>query len=371
MRELQEILALCSQIVAQGKSAVLATVVKVNGSAYRRPGARMLILPDGRLIGSVSGGCLEQDVAERAASMGNSDTLLVDYDLTADEEAISGLGMGCQGWVEILIESVLFKRQFDYRELLADCLRQKQSAVLATIFRVQGELGVEVGDRYLLREDGTACGNIANETVAAIVGQTAEQAMRDGHTRTLAHDAGDGAVEVLYEVIRPTFLVIAGANQNVAPIITLAHDLGWHITVCDYRRAQADRQKFPQADAVICCRPEQLTNEIGPTGRSAVVLVSHNHHYDSRALACLLPSPVAYIGLLGARSRSQNLLAGLAAEGITFTGEQLTKLYTPIGLDIGADTPQEMAVAVIAEIIAVLAGRGGTFLRDRKQPIHS
>jgi xanthine/CO dehydrogenase XdhC/CoxF family maturation factor len=369
MRELYDILQECARLVAQGTSGVMATVVKVNGSAYRRAGARMLLLPDGAMIGSVSGGCLEQDVAERAKSVQPGRPQLVTYDLQGEDDVIVGLGMGCQGWVEVLLEKVPEKRAVSYYELLGHCLRQKKAAVLATVFRVTGELKATVGNRYFLQEDGLVHADISDHALALEIGQNAAETMSNGRTQVLTHELESGTAEVLYEAIQPIFLLVIGGNQNTLPVVSLAHALGWLVTVCDSRRVYADQSRFPQAE-VVYCPVEEIAGKLSLTPRTAAVLLSHNNLYDKAALKTLLFSPVRYVGLLGTRSRSERLLNELTQEGLRLHAAEREKLYSPVGLDIGADTPQEMALAIVAEISAVFSGRRGSFLRDRKRPIH-
>jgi xanthine/CO dehydrogenase XdhC/CoxF family maturation factor len=178
-------------------------------------------------------------------------------------------------------------------------------------------------------------------------------------------------VEVFLELLRPPIpLVIFGGGPDAVPLVRLAGELGWHVTVVDGRPASASRAWFPRADAVIFCHPEQVGEQVRLDGDTVAVVMTHNYLTDLRLLELLLPSPVRYLGLLGPKSRSERLLLDLSQAGIRTTEAQRRRLYAPVGLDLGAETSEEIALAILAEIKAVLAGRAGGPLRDRQVPIH-
>lgn len=361
MKELQDILAALGGLAARGEAAALATVVRVDGSSYRRPGARMLVTRAGRIAGSVSGGCLELDVVRQALGViETGEAALLTYDTTDDSDVVFGVGLGCRGVISILVERLTP----EFAEFLAGPARDRRRGVLATAFR--GE-GVTPGSRLCLRDDGSAWGDLAGGALAERVREDAGEALRSGVSRVRSY----GAIEVFVEVIEPPVpLVIFGAGPDAAPLVRLGKGLGWHVTVVDERPARADAMRFPDADAVFACPPEAVAARVGVDVRTVAVLATHNYLEDLSLLEALLPSPVRYLGVLGPKRRTQQMLADLRTRGLEFAPDRLDCLHGPAGLDTGADTPEGIALAIIAEISAVLAGRGGGLLRERDAPIY-
>lgn len=362
MKELQDILKAYEEAAARGEAAALATVVQVNGSSYRRPSARMLVTQAGAVAGSVSGGCLESDVVRQAKQvLQTGQAVTVTYDTTADSDIVFGVGLGCQGVIEILIERVTP----EFAAFLAGQLRNRRRGVLATVFRGEGAL---VGSRLCLRDDHSLCGNMAESEWIGRVREDAREALRSGVSRVHSY----GQTDVFIEVIEPpTPLVIFGAGPDAGPLVRLAKELGWHVIVVDERPEAATSARYPLADAVFACPPESVAGRIALDARTVAVLTTHNYLQDLRLLETLLPSPVRYLGVLGPKRRAERMLADLAKQGLMPTEEQLGRLHSPAGLDIGADTPEGIAFAIVAEICAVLHGRGGGPLRERAGPIYS
>jgi xanthine/CO dehydrogenase XdhC/CoxF family maturation factor len=168
----------------------------------------------------------------------------------------------------------------------------------------------------------------------------------------------------------PRPLVIFGAEQDTLSLVRLAHTLGWHATVVDTRARSATTERFKEADAVMLCRAEDVAEHVSLTSDTAVVVMTHNYLHDVELLRTLLPITLSYLGILGPKERTTKLLEELRAQGRVFADSQLARLHSPIGIDIGAETPAEIALAIIAEIKAACASRRGGFLRDRNAPIH-
>lgn len=373
MKELQDIVAAFEQLKNCGKTAALATVVKVNGSTYRRPGARMLITPDGTTVGSISGGCLEQDVFERARQvMDSGEPVLVTYDTTSDDDLIWGMRLGCNGRVEVLIEAILPQSNLSPTAFLAECLRQREPGVMATIFRIEGELNAKVGEYLRLYSDGNIESNISESSVVKSILDDAQIALTSNQSIVKVYPLLAGNVEVFIEAIAPPVsLVIFGAGGDALPLVRFAKELGWYVTIVDSRSAYATKQQFPLADAVIVSRPENIQEYVQIDNRTVAVVMTHNYMHDLELLKILLPSTVRYLGMLGPKKRTEKLLQEILAQGSAPTLAQLARLYAPIGIDIGADSPEEIALAIAAEIKAVLANRTGGLLRERKAPIHT
>lgn len=369
MKELTEIVNAWESLCRAGQEAVLATVVQVSGSTYRRPGARMLLTPQGRLAGSVSGGCLEGDLLKKAWWRTRAGAALVTYDSTDEDDIVWGFGLGCNGIVQVLLERVS-AHQPGPLNLLRDVLRLQRSGVIATI--IGGEGNAPFGERLLLFPDGMSEKHLADASLANRIDFDA-QAIRDtGGSRTSIYEMpGGGTTSVFLEAVHPPLpLVIFGTNHDAVPLVKIATEMGWNVTVVETRGRQARPERFPGARSVIACPPENIADRLTLDARTAAVVMSHNYPDDRRILPILLASPVGYIGQLGPKARTERLLAEISDDGFEVTQEQRNRLHGPIGLDLGADTPEEIALAIIAEIQAAQAGRAGGLLRDRRAPLH-
>ena len=378
MNELQAILQAIDTCQTTNEPTFLATVVNTQGSTYRKPGARMLMNPKGRMVGTISGGCLENDVFERTGQVMSGKPIVVKYDTSSQEDIIWGLGLGCNGVVQVLIERVDFDSLLSPFAFLSKCLYYKQQVVVATVFGVEGKVKVKVGDRLMLH-DSTDISNIEDPNLSLAILTDAQAAQFNNHSCTKSYYLSTGSAEVFIEVIQPpTPLVIFGAGHNAVPLAHFAKALGWDVTVVDSRANTATHQRFPCVDNVILTRPETAHQQVcvsvafgkGKALRTVAVVMTHNYLHDLELLKMLLPSTVSYIGVLGSKQRSKKLLEDLYTQSIVYTQAQLERLYAPIGLDIGADTPEEIAIAIIAEIQAVLAKRKGGLLRESEIPIH-
>jgi xanthine/CO dehydrogenase XdhC/CoxF family maturation factor len=373
MKELQQIIRGYEAIKLAEEKAMLATVVSVKGSTYRRPGARMLIRQDGTTTGAISSGCLEADVVERARKvMDSHDAITVVYDLTVSENDVWGLNLGCNGVIQILLEPLPLSTRSFHLKSVADCLQSEKSGVLASIFRVDGEYRASVGTHLFLLEDGSVTEDIKNPTLTAALTEDCLTALRSKKTCTKEYRFMEGVVEALIEVIRPPVpLVIIGAGADSVPISRFAKDLGWNVTVIDHRPAFITIERFPDADALLLARPEELPEKFRFKGNSVVLIMTHNFSHDLQLLRTLLPSPALYIGILGPSKRTGLLLEKVRESGFTPTAKQLERLHGPVGLNIGAESPEEMALSVLSEIQAFINGRRGGFLRDHSGPIHA
>ncbi|MGK7919856.1 MAG: XdhC family protein [Trichodesmium sp.] len=362
MKELQDIITTYNKLKNSGETFALATVVKVAGSTYRRPGARMLMTSKGEMVGSLSGGCLEGDVLEQAEEvMKTKKPRLVSYDTTSEADILWGLGMGCQGIVDIFIEPLFDENGKILMSFIADCLRDRKPGVLVTIFKTQA---LE-NHHLMLSPDGNFTTQITDDSLIQLLlnhGKSAQKSGKSFHIST-------NNIEALIEVIHPPLsLVIFGAGHDAIPIVYFAKQLGWSVTVLDRRPAYATSTRFPEADAVIISEYEKLPKSVILDEKTVAVVMTHNYIYDLTILKNLLPLPLPlrYLGILGPRRRTEKLLGEIPID------EQYKKrLYAPVGLDIGADNPQEIALAIIAEIQAVITNRSAGFLRHRHLPIHS
>jgi xanthine/CO dehydrogenase XdhC/CoxF family maturation factor len=369
MNELKAIYQAFLENQRLGQRSALATIVHTSGSTYRRAGARMLISEDGRAAGSISGGCLEADVIERARPvMSSGKPVMVGYDTRSDEDLIWGLGLGCQGVVELMIESLSAEPGGNkYIDFLGRCGYAREAGVSATVVgAAAGAQDAQIGDRLMLSADGVEYSGTLGIDLALQMEADALAALDSGKSEIKIYGASDTAVKVFIEVIEPPVpLLIFGAGPDALPVVRFAKELGWRVTVVDTRARAATLERFHDADEVVLCRSGNINEhvEIGP--RTVAVVMTHNYLDDLDLLEQLGPSPARYVGVLGPRKRTEKLLdemperCGLGA-----------RLRSPVGIDIGADTPEEIALSIVAEVKAVLAGRPGAFLKDRRASIH-
>ncbi len=345
----------------------IATVVNVRGSAYRRPGARMLITATGETAGMISGGCLEGDVRERALqviSTGRSE--LVTYDSTSSEDIIFGLGLGCNGIVQVLIEPV-HPRDDGLLAFLRSAHEKREPVELITAFHATGDAAQINPGWALLRQSKTGGIKSSPAWMKAVPGLSG---MHGGKRFELQHvtSAEGVTVSLLLETIQPPVsLIICGGGDDAVPLAVLAKSLGWHVSVLDARATLVTRNRFPKVDTVECVRPDSY--EKTPAA-PLVMLMTHSFSQDKEWLRVWLSRSWSYLGILGPKSRTRRLLDELAAEGCAVSDEQTASICGPAGLDIGAESPDEVALSVLAEMQAVLSGRSGGPLRCRDGPIH-
>ena len=349
----------------------MATVVKTTGSAYRRPGARMFLYADGRREGSISGGCLEADVAERARkTLETGCPVYVMYD-TSGESGDVFFETGCSGAIGILIEPLANTNAALYLEWIKRCQERRETAVIATIYRVSGDYGAFVGSRFLLHELGPTESNITDKPLNDALCNEAQTLFQSANKSSHSIALLDGKAEVLLEkLLPPVQLLICGAGQDAIPLAQCAAALGWRTIIADHRESFLTSDRFPAPAKRIETRPENLRDHFIPDARTVAVIMTHHAGHDRDYLRLLLPSDVAYIGLLGPKRRGERLLNELRESGFCPELEHLARLRSPAGLDIGAESPEEIAVSLIAEIQAALAGRPGGALRERGGPIH-
>jgi xanthine dehydrogenase accessory factor len=373
MLELRRLLEAYDQIDFSQRKSALATVVRVEGSAYRRPGARMLMTDDGRWTGAISGGCLEGDALRKARQVILAgQPRLVTYDTMDDTGATSlGVGLGCNGIIDVFIEPLDERDANNHLAFLRSFVAQDAPELIATVYQAPEGSPVRPGDRLLRRADGTLPQALADAQLQAQVLADAEALLRAGRSEARHYALPGGQADVFVEVLQPAIrLLIFGGGPDAVPVAALAKSLGWHVTVTDDCIAHLAPKRFPGADEVRFIPRQGAAGHLEVRPHTAAVLMSHSYKYDLAILAELLPTELAYLGILGPRKRTEKMLAELAQAGRPVTDAQLARIYSPVGLDLGAEGAEEIAVAVVAEVLAAFRQRPGTFLRDRPVPIH-
>lgn len=368
MSEIADVLRAIESLSARGQKMALATIVAVRGSTYRRPGARLLVPEEGAPIGNISGGCLEGDVADMArVVMQEGRARLAGWDLTADDDAVWGLGLGCNGAIEVFIEPA--DRAAEVAGALRIALEEERPICVVTAIESEAPDLVQPGSRLVVRPDGHVEGSLGHadvdaEAIAAARDLLAEQR---SEIRTFVH-----GVRAFVEALEPPLrLLVCGAGHDAIPLVRAASVLGWNAVVVDDRETFLDADRFPGAAGFVHVEQPEKTAAVAPVDdRTFAVVMTHNFLRDKEYLRALLASPVPYIGMLGPSARTERLLMELREEGVEVTEADRARIHGPAGLDLGAEGPEEIAGSIFAEIVAVKRRRGGGFLKDRPGPIH-
>lgn len=370
MKEIRDIIKKYDEAQKQGKQTALATVVHVEGSSYRRPGARMLIEEDGQLTGAISGGCLEGDALRKALLvMTEKKSRLVTYDTMDDDDAKFGVGLGCNGIIQVLIEPIDEANPNNPIQFLKAVNEKRQQSVLVTLFSLQDKKNPQYGTCLLLKEDRGAIDT--TPVLKDILLADAKEALLSQTTSFKNYISEEHNFTAFIEVIKPPVSVIViGAGNDVMPLIDMAETLGWETTVVDGRANYAKKERFVSACQVLVSKPEQVLEQITIDEQTVFLLMTHNYNYDLAMFRQLVQKDVLYVGVLGPRKKLERMLDELKEEGMKLTEQQLSIIHGPVGLDIGAETSEEIALSILAEIKALFAGRQVQSLRKNKEVIH-
>ncbi len=354
---------------AKGTPVVVATVVRVTGSSYGGVGTRMVVRVDGSTVGIVSGGCLETDLAEQAKRVDREGKArVVTYDTRADDDAAWGLGLGCNGLIDVLLEPMTPGQAGTFAVLLEEALEASSASVFATVTQSANDTEAVVGAHaWLTGEAIQTIGDWGDRAALTLAQADFSEALAAGRRGLMKEYGG---VQIAFEVVVPAArLVICGSGPDVIPLVRLGEELGWTITVVDHRPVQhAHAERFPGARVVECVDPLKLASCVPLTPHTAAVVMSHHYARDLDYVHALLASDVAYIGILGPRARAERMLADMTSSGEMLRGTE--RMFAPVGMDIGGDGPDAIAISIVAEVSAVLAGRSGGHLRDRRGPLH-
>jgi xanthine dehydrogenase accessory factor len=373
MKEIKDILQSFALAQQQGKRTALASVVHLDGSSYRRPGARMLINDEGLLTGAISGGCLEGDALRKAMLVITQQySKLVTYD-TSDEEDVSvGVQLGCAGIIQVLFEPIDANAAINPVKLLQKAIAKRQKAVLVTLFSIEEKNKPQAGTCLLMEEDKTITGNIPFAAIKETVMTDVHAALESQVSLFKNYTSEKISVTAFIEFLKPTVsLVVVGAGNDAIPLVNIADVIGWEARVVDGRNTHAKPERFAAACQVLVSKPEKALNQIPIDEQTVFVLMTHNYNYDLAMLKALLERNVKYIGVLGPKKKLERMLDELKDAGMKLTEKQLSSIYGPVGLEIGAETAEEIALSIIAEIKAVFAEKKGTSLRESKDFIHS
>lgn len=352
-QETSAVLERAAELTAAGRRCALATVTAIDGSAYRRPGAKLLIDDEGGTLGGVSGGCLEADVREIGlASIADGMPRLRHYDTGEDEDVVWGLGLGCDGAVDVFVRPLAAREPaLDRARALLD---GDDPFAIATVLE-----GGPTGATVVVEADRAASGSTGS---ADLDGEIAGQARSRLEARWTGIEPVGGAT-VFFEIQDPPpRLLLFGAGDDAVPLADLGAEAGFRVSVADHRPAFAARDRFPRADLVVR-RPEDGLDGL-PVGPDAwAVVMTHAIRRDQAWVERLLGTEVPYVGILGPRGRREEIVEAVGVESVD-------RVYGPVGLDLGAEGAEQIAVSVVAEILAVRSGHAPRHLRERTRPIH-
>ncbi|HMK37779.1 MAG TPA: XdhC family protein, partial [Bacteroidota bacterium] len=297
--------------------------------------------------------------------------ILVTYDSSSPGDILWGLGLGCTGIAHVLLERVSGTEPCRALEFIGECRALRTPGAIASVYAIDGCDGERTGSRVFVRDGLPATARPSDTALGAALGRACAGAISARKSSQLNVTLPGGRAEAFIEYLPPPVsLFVFGAGPDAAPLVSLATDLGWIVAVVDGRPAYLTRESFPSADELILAHPGDTAGAITFPPEAAAVVMTHNFNNDLVLVRTLLGSTASYIGLLGPRAKADLLLARLAEEGLVPADDQLARLHCPVGLDIGAETPGEIALAIVAEIQAMLQHRPGSCLSRRDGPIH-
>ena len=372
MKEIREIINAYNKAKKNEKRLALATLVHLNGSSYRRPGARMIVDEEGQLTGAISGGCLEGDALRKAVFCIHTQMpKLVVYDTSDEEDATIGIQLGCSGIIQVLFEPIDETDPLNPIELLKKAIQKRQNTVLVTLYAPKIKKGDIVGTSMLLEESGEFHNNSSFQFVPETLLQDIRETLTVKKSSFKSYQHNDNTFNAFLSFISPPIsLVIIGAGNDAIPLQSIAETLGWEVTIVDGRHTYAKIERFSSACQIIVSKPEKVLQQIPIDEKTVFVLMTHNYNYDYAILKALLGKNIPYIGALGPKKKLDNMIIDLKAENIILNEKQKNILYGPVGLEIGAETPAEIALSITAEIMSVMNNKKGGSLRNLVTEIH-
>jgi xanthine/CO dehydrogenase XdhC/CoxF family maturation factor len=367
----RSIIEAATRLRRNGESHLVATVVRTQGSAYRGPGARMLLTQFRWLTGTVSGGCLEGDIASKGWwRTRDGEPVIVTYDSRMpehadDDDVRSAFGLGCDGVVEVMLERGNTPGRIDPLEVADRCYKSQKRGAVATVIHSRVN-GVKIGHRVAVVHGSETQADASLDDVLRIaMAADAKAAIASGESAIRTYNSARGSVDVFVEAILPPPRVfIFGTGHDVVPLVSILKTLGWDISVCTNQARVSTRQRFAGiVDELLVGTHAEIAARIDECDRAVALVMSHNYETDRENVGMLLTTSARYIGVLGPRTRSAKLFSDLQVQPDA-------RVHAPVGLELGAETPQEIALAIASEVQAVLARAPASNLRDRVGPIH-
>ncbi|MEA5458444.1 XdhC family protein [Arcicella sp. LKC2W] len=370
MKEIRNIIETYQKIDFSRQKAALATVVRVEGSSYRRTGARMLITDSGEWIGGISGGCLEGDALKRAKlAMAQGKPTIVTYDTTDDDPYQIGVGLGCNGIIDVLLTPLDFKNENNAVLTLQSCINSRTPNVVLSVTSLKGKFEqFSLGQTFRFDNAENFSQKFSNSEIVNDLLHEIENCFSSEKSTSQIYKTEQGEIKFFIEVIIPsTHLLIYGGNYDIYPMVKLAKEIGWKVSViCNPLKVH--KYLLDMADEVID-REKSQNLTIDPY--TVALLMAHDYETDFRNMKNLIKTNIKYIGMLGPKKRTDKMFVKLTEDGTPISDEDLARIATPVGLDIGATTPEEIAISIIAEIKTFFSGRDGSRLTFREGAIYS
>jgi xanthine/CO dehydrogenase XdhC/CoxF family maturation factor len=362
MKEIIDIINAFDKARDEGKNTALATVVHVEGSSYRKEGARMLITEDGELTGAISGGCLEGDALRKALFvMQEKKAKLVVYDTSNEDDVEVGYQLGCNGIIQVLIEPINNDDLISPISLLKEAIANRGKAIIVTVFSLKNNSS-QKGTCLLLKESGIIMETIHDKSLLDKLTVDVNTALQNNQSSIRKYVYDDNELTAFINTLKPQVtLVLVGAGNDAMPLVKMGEVIGWKVVVVDGRANYANKKRFTSGCQVMVSKAEEIFSSIEIDEQTMFVLMTHNYNYDLAVLRQLVLLNARYIGILGSRNKLNRMIEELSAEGID-ANKELTNVYSPVGLDIGAETPEEIALSIMAEIQAILSGKSGNHL---------
>ncbi len=365
MKEIKSILQLYNSFKSSKEKCAIAQVVRVEESSYRREGARMLVFESGVFEGGISGGCLEGDALQRSQiAILKQQPSIVTYDTSKENEI--GVGLGCNGVIDVLISPI--SENSSTLEMLQKCVSDRGEHIIATITALNAEIdAIPLGRSFYYDKDAASLEDCQHDGLRNFLQDKIQDVLENKKSKTYHFEGKEMKASVFIELIPPQFhLAIYGDNYDVYPMLEMAKLMDWDVSLVG--NVQKLKKEKLRSVTNIYLKDAAARPEIDH--RTAIILMAHDYKTDYANLQQLIKSDTPYIASLGPRKRFDKMVSEFKATGIEFTEEEIGRIYAPCGLEIGANTPEEIAMSLFSEILSVLSGNEGGMLRNKVGPIH-
>lgn len=365
MKEIKSIIKLYDSYKNSDEKCAIAQVVRVEESSYRREGARMIVFESGTFEGGISGGCLEGDALQRSQiAILKQEPSIVTYDTSKEKEI--GVGLGCNGIIDVLISPI--SEDSAMIDMLQKCVADRAEHIIATITDMQGDLDpIALGQSFYYDADSASLTDCPDAGLRTFIMNKISAVHDNKKSKTYRYESADTEASVFIELIPPQFhLAIYGDNYDVYPMLEMAKVMDWDVSLVGNIQ-KLRKEKLQSVDNLF---PKDMEDRPIIDDRTAIILMAHDYKTDYANLEQLIKSAAPYIASLGPRKRFDKMMAEFKANGIDFSEEELNRIYAPCGLEIGANTPEEITTSIFGEILSVFSGKTGGMLRHKIGPIH-
>jgi len=366
MKEIKSILKLYNSFQSSDEKCAIAQVVRVEESSYRREGARMLVFESGVFEGGISGGCLEGDALKRSQiAILKQEPSIVTYDTSKENEI--GVGLGCNGVIDVLISPI--SKDAAVLEMLQKCVSDRGEHIIATVTALNTSIdAVPLGKSFYYNKNTASLEDCQHDGLRGFIQDKIQEVLKKKKSGTYQYEEDNIKADVFLELIPPQFhLAIYGDNYDVYPIIEMAKLMDWDVSLV----GNVQKLKKEKLQSVKHIYIKDGTDRPRIDDRTAVILMAHDYKTDYENLKKLIKSNAPYIASLGPRKRFDKIRNELKEEGVVFTNEEDARIFAPCGLEIGANTPEEIAISLFSEILSVFTGNQGGMLRLKQGPIHA